>query len=84
MAREEMAKESFENIWGALFFGTLLMNQSLQKSIMPGAGGAAAGYFGYEWFFKGKGMGGQITATGVGVTLAAVGSVALFKASVEV
>jgi DNA/RNA endonuclease G (NUC1) len=80
MAREEMAKESFDNIWGALFFGTLLMNQSIQKSIIPGIGGLAAGFFGYDLLFKNNGTGGRITAGAVGITLAA-SSIALFKAS---
>ena len=80
MAREEMAKESFDNIWGALFFGTLLMNQSIQKSIVPGIGGLAAGFFGYDLLFKNNGTGGRITAGAIGITLA-VSSIALFKSS---
>lgn len=80
MAREELAKESFENIWSALFFGTLLMNEKVHKNAVPGLIGMTAGYFGYDLLFKGHGKAGQIGAAAVGLSLAG-SSIALFKAS---
>lgn len=73
MAKEEMAKEGFENIFAGLFWGAVSGNESLKAWGIPTAVGLVAGYMGYDFMQKNKV--GAIT-TGIGLT---VGGSLLFK-----
>jgi len=75
MAREELAKEGFENIFAAMFWGTILSGELIKGYGLPLAGGLAAGYIGYEFLFNKRGIGMTITggAVGAGLFATAVG-----------
>ena len=73
MAKEEMAKEGFENMFAGLFWGAVFGNESLKAWGIPAAVGLVAGYMGYDFMQKNKV--GAIT-TGIGLT---VGGSLLFK-----
>ena len=73
MAKEEMAKEGFENMFAGLFWGAVFGNESLKAWGIPVAAGLVVGYMGYDFMQKNKV--GAIT-TGVGLT---VGGASLFK-----
>jgi endonuclease G len=74
MAKEEMAKEGFENVFAALFWGVVSGNEQLKSFGIPGAVGLAAGYFGYEGIFQKNGV-----VAGTAGTIFAVGGSLLFK-----
>lgn len=55
MAKEEMAKEGFENIFAGLFWGAVLGNEQFKSFAIPVAVGLVAGYIGYEGVFQKNG-----------------------------
>ena len=73
MAKEEMAKEGFENLFAGLFWGAVFGNEQFKAWGIPVAAGLVVGYMGYDFMQKNKV--GAIT-TGVGLT---VGGASLFK-----
>jgi hypothetical protein len=73
MAKEEMAKEGFENMFAGLFWGAVFGNESIKAWGIPVAAGLVVGYMGYDFMQKNKVI--TIT-TGVGLT---VGGASLFK-----
>lgn len=78
MAREELAKEGFENIFNAMFWGTVLSGELLKGYGLPVAGGLTIGHFGYELLFNRKNTGMNIAGTAVGFGLTTVGSILMF------
>lgn len=78
MAREELAKEGFENIFNAMFWGTILSGELLKGYGVPVAGGLVAGYVGYELLFNRKNTGMNIAGTAAGFGLTTVGSILMF------
>lgn len=73
MAKEEMAKEGFENMFAGLFWGAVFGNESLKAWGIPVAAGLVAGYMGYDFLQKNK-----IMTVGMGIGLTVGGSL-LFK-----
>ena len=73
MAKEEMAKEGFENMFAGLFWGAVFGNESLKAWGIPVAAGLVAGYMGYDFMQKNK-----IMTVGMGISLTVGGSL-LFK-----
>ena len=73
MAREEMAKEGFENMFAGLFWGAVFGNESFKAWGIPAAAGLVAGYMGYDFMQKNK-----IMTVGMGIGLTVGGSL-LFK-----
>ena len=55
MAKEEMAKEGFENLFAGLFWGTVFGNEQFKSFAIPVAVGLVAGYIGYEGVFQKNG-----------------------------
>jgi hypothetical protein len=55
MAKEEMAKEGFENVFAGLFWGAVLGNEQFKSFAIPVAVGLVAGYIGYEGVFQKNG-----------------------------
>jgi hypothetical protein len=73
MAKEEMAKEGFENMFAGLFWGAVFGNESIKAWGIPVAAGLVAGYMGYDFLQKNK-----IMTVGMGIGLTVGGSL-LFK-----
>ncbi len=73
MAREELAKEGFENIFNAMFWGTILSGELLKGYGLSVGGGLLGGYVGYELLFNKRGVGMNVTGAAVGAGLASFG-----------
>ena len=73
MAKEEMAKEGFENLFAGLFWGAVFGNEQLKSWGIPVAAGLVAGYMGYDFLQQNK-----IMTVGMGIGLTVGGSL-LFK-----
>jgi hypothetical protein len=73
MAKEEMAKEGFENMFAGLFWGAVFGNESLKAWGIPTAVGLVAGYMGYDFMQKNK------IVAGVSGSMFIVGGIKLFK-----
>ena len=73
MAKEEMAKEGFENLFAGLFWGAVFGNEQFKAWGIPVAAGLVVGYMGYDFMQKNK-----VGAITTGVVLT-VGGASLFK-----
>ena len=68
MAREEMAQEAYNNLFAAMFWGSIMSSDKFKQYGFPLAGGAIAGYIGYEMLFKGNLLGASIFGGGFAAT----------------
>lgn len=75
MAREEMAQEAYNNMFAALFWGSIMSSDKFKQYGYPIAGGAIAGYVGYELLFKGNLLGASLAGTAASV----IGSIMYFN-----